>query len=296
MLTLAIPNRNGGRYLQDTLASLDRNRPHVRWWLQDGVSDDASLAIAERQRGADDVVASAPDRGQADALNHAFAQMGGDIIGFINADDLLLPGAAKEVMDVFARHPDVDLVYGETEFIDATGNVTGTHAGRIDSLGEILDIYRVWWNRRQWVQPEVFFRRTLWERVGQFDTSYHLAFDFDFWVRCFLAGARVRRLRRPLAQFRLHPAQKSRAAEAAAAEIRRCVGTHVDNARVPASVGRRVRAELDYDQFRLGEGRYEHRRPGFARYLIGHPQALRSAHVRRRLIASFVSRMPGSGS
>src|SRR4030095_11160950 len=86
-----------------------------------------------------------------------------------------------------------ELVYGEVEWIDAGGETTGFHAGNISSLDEVLDIYGVWWAQRQWVQPEVFFRRALKERVGAFDARYHLAFDFDFLVRCFRQGAHVSR-------------------------------------------------------------------------------------------------------
>ena len=75
-------------------------------------------------------------------------------------------GAAEAVLETFDKHPDVDLVYGEVEWIDSNGNVTGHHAGNICSLAEIIDIYNVWWAERQWVQPEVFWRRSLWERVG----------------------------------------------------------------------------------------------------------------------------------
>jgi hypothetical protein len=70
------------------------------------------------------------------------------------------------------------------------------------------------------VQPEVFFRRSLWAKVGGFQNRWRLAFDYDFWVRCFLAGARVAHDPDIVAQFRIHAAQKSAAAEQAADDIR----------------------------------------------------------------------------
>jgi len=191
-LVLAIPTYNCARFLPATLSSLNAEGDRVRWYLQDGASDDGSVEVAESFRRPGDVIVSEPDGGQTDALNRAFKRMGGDIVGFINGDDCLLPGAAESVLKIFAENPEVDLVCGEIEWIDVDGDVQGSHTGRINSLREMLDIYNVWWNRRQWVQPEVFYRRSLWERVGGFDTQYHLAFDYDFWVRCFLAGARVR--------------------------------------------------------------------------------------------------------
>ncbi len=98
----------------------------------------------------------------------------------------LTPGAAAAVLEAFARHPEVDLVYGEVEWIDADGAQTGRHKGDISTLEELLDVYTVWFGSRQWVQPEVFFRRSLWEKAGPFNTGYDLAFDYAFWVQCML--------------------------------------------------------------------------------------------------------------
>lgn len=288
MLTLAIPNFRGERYLEATLRSLSANRPHVRWWLQDAASDDRSIEIARGYATASDRIVSEPDRGQTDALNRAIPQMGGDIIGFINSDDLLAEGAAEAVLDHFNRHPEVDLVYGQVEWINAEGDVTGGHEGRIDSLEEILDIYNVWWNRRQWVQPEVFFRRSLWEKVGPFDTRYNLAFDYDFWVRCFLAGARTARLPRVLSRFRLHAAQKSTDALRAANEIRDIVNRHLHACpRPPAGLQRM----LSYDRYHAGQ---DHAGRPLAGMLMRNPEWLLLPQVRTRLAHSLTSRLGGS--
>jgi glycosyltransferase involved in cell wall biosynthesis len=90
-MTVAVPNWNGAAYLGRALDSLCANRPHVHWWLQDAASTDNSLAIAGNYRGPHDVIVSKSDRGQADALNRAFAEMGGDVIGFLNSDDEMAP-------------------------------------------------------------------------------------------------------------------------------------------------------------------------------------------------------------
>ncbi len=253
-LVLAVPVFNAERYLSATLASLNAEGPSLRWWLQDGGSNDSTLQIAHAAAREGDNVSSAHDHGQADALNTAMRKMGGDIIGFVNGDDIIAPGTATRVLDYFDNHPDVDLVYGSVDWINETGTITGHHTGQINSLSDILDIYHVWWNNRQWVQPEVFFRRTLFEKVGGFDISYHLAFDYDFWVRCFLAGARVAHIDQVFAQFRTHSEQKSKAAAQAAFEIRSIVQKHLD-AKVPLAPWERwsLNAQLEYDRYQLGE-------------------------------------------
>lgn len=283
-LVLAIPVFNAEKFLNATLNSLNVEGSAVRWWLQDGDSTDATLAIALAAARDGDTVSTQKDHGQADALNTAMRKMGGDIIGFINGDDLLAPGTAKRVLDYFDTHPDVDLLYGSVEWIDENGAVTGHHTGKIDSIADILDIYRVWWGRRQWVQPEVFFRRSLFEKVGNFDISYHLAFDYDFWVRCFLAGARVAHIDQVFAQFRLHSAQKSSAATKAAKEIRAIVQKHL-TAGAPLRAWTRwsLTAQIEYDRYQLGETtETAAERPSFFRAFLSNPQWLLSPAVRNR--------------
>jgi len=282
MLTLAIPNRNGARFLSETLASLERNRPHVRWWFQDSCSSDDSVEIAKRFQGADDRIQVERDRGQTDGLNRAFASMGGEIIGFLNSDDCLTDGAAEAVLAAFAADPALDLVYGQVEWIDEQGRSQGFHRGDISSYAEVLDIYGVWWNGRQWVQPEVFWRRRLWSRVGGFDETFDLAFDYDYWVRCFQHGVKVKQLPRVLAQFRRHDAQKSTAAAKAASEIRRIVVAALDSQRpLPLWNRLRLRNRLSYDLYHCGQGEFAGMT--FPRALAFHPNWLALPEVRSRL-------------
>ena len=288
-LTLAVPVRNGARYLPATLESLNAQGAEVRWWLQDGASTDDTVAIAEKCARPGDTVVSAPDSGQPDALNRAFTRMGGEIVGFLNGDDLLAPGAARQVLDFFAANPDIDLVHGSVQWIDAEGKPEGTHTGRITSLAEVLDIYGVWWADRQWVQPEVFFRRALWEKAGGFDTGYDLAFDYAFWVRCFLAGARVAYLPAVLCHFRRHAAQKSAASERAADEIRAIVRRYLPGAEIAAPGRWSIEAQLCYDLYQAGRSP----RSGghFFTEFLRHPHWLLSPWARERAAAAVVRRM-----
>ena len=292
MLTVAVPNFNGARYLDSALASLAAQRPHLRWHLQDGGSGDDSLEIARRRAGDGDALASEPDGGQAAALNTAFAACGGDILGWLNSDDQLVDGAAQAVLAAFAAHPEVDIVYGEVDWIGADGEPRGHHAGRMDSLAEALDIHRVWWAGRQWVQPEVFFRRRMFERVGGIDSGYDLAFDYDLWLRMLEAGATALRLPRTLARFRLHPGQKSARAAEAAAEIRR--SAHAALARkppLPSASRRRIARLLDYDRYQAGEIlAADGTRASLPAMLARRPDWLLLPEVRRRLLRSFLAR------
>ena len=288
-LVLAIPTYNCAHYLPHTLESLAAQGEAVRWWLQDGASKDGTADIARKFARDGDTVVSERDQGQSDALNKAFAGMGGEIIGYINGDDCLTAGAAAAVLETFARHPEIDLIYGEVEWIDAEGAQTGNHKGGISNLEELLDIYTVWFGARQWVQPEVFFRRSLWEKAGPFSLEYDLAFDYAFWVQCMLAGARVMPLARPLARFRVHDQQKSANASKAAAEMREIVGKALAlDPPIPAQVRARIDAQIAYDLYQLAP----QPKPSFAQALFRNPSWLRSPAVRQRLLGSILARKP----
>jgi glycosyltransferase involved in cell wall biosynthesis len=261
--------------------------------LQDGGSTDRTLEIARAKARPEDTIMSERDEGQTDALNRAFAKMGGSIVGFINGDDILAPGTAERVVTFFDDHPHVDLIYGCVEWMDAGGQVTGFHRGRIDSLAELLDVYNVWWGEKQWVQPEVFFRRSLFERVGGFNCEYNLAFDYDFWVRCMLAGARVAHTPAITARFRIHVAQKSTAANRAADEIRAIVQRHLPKARINLWRRLKLRAALSYDLYQLGRTTPDGaQRASFARALLLHPHWWLSPLARSRAQSSLAKALP----
>ncbi len=283
VIALAVPNWNCGHFLERTLISLERNRPYVRWWFQDSCSTDNSVEIARRYAKACDHIEVEKDSGHANALNRAISRMGGEIIGFLNSDDCLADGAAEAVLKTFRDHPEADMVYGEVEWIDAADNSQGFHAGQIESLSDVLDIYRVWWNRKHWVQPEVFWRRSLWERVGGMNEHYYYAFDYEYWVRCFQYGVTVRKIPQVLARFRRHEAQKSAQFVKASADIREIVARAL-----PASpqIGWKKRftlsRQLEYDFYQAGQNG-NGSRPSFLSALARHPAWLAAPEVRQRL-------------
>jgi glycosyltransferase involved in cell wall biosynthesis len=292
-LVLAVPVFNAEAYVADTLRSLNAQGEYVRWWLQDGGSTDRTVEIARALARPGDVVVSERDKGQTDALNRAFGTMGGAIVGFINGDDVLAPGTAERVVKFLDEHPHIDLIYGCVEWMDAQGRVTGFHRGHITNVAEALDVYNVWWSERQWVQPEVFFRRSLFERVGGFDPQWNLAFDYDFWVRCMLAGARVAETPAITARFRIHAAQKSTAADRAADEIRAIVQRHLPKARIGMWRRLKLRAALSYDLYQLGRTTREGaQRASFARALFTHPHWWLSPLARKRAQSSLAKALP----
>lgn len=286
---------NSARTIEETIQSvLSQEGVEVEYIVVDGASRDGTKEIIEKYAGRLAWWESEPDRGQVDALNKGFTRATGEILGFLNADDVLMPGALREVCERFAEVPQADLVYGGIDWIDMEGQPLGSHFGRISNLEDILDIFRVWWGERQWVQPEVFYRRALKDRVGTFDERYHLAFDYDFWVRCFLKGASVTRVERPLVRFRRHAAQKSADFQGAVNEIMTSADEHLA-AGAPIGDGKRreLRARISYARY---QALPVEKRGSFAAALLRNPQWLWSPDVRRRLLISVFGKRTGDKS
>jgi len=121
---------------------------------------------------------SEPDRGQADAINKGFARTTGEILAWLNADDTYAPGAIRTAAEYLAAHPDVAVVYGNADFVDADGRRIGPCAHvepfNRDRLIHYSDFI---------VQPAAFFRRSAFEAVGGVDPNLHWTMDYDLWLK-----------------------------------------------------------------------------------------------------------------
>ena len=202
-ISLVVPSLNQAGFIARTLDSvLDQGYAGLELIVEDGGSTDGTVELlaAYEQRAR---VHSAPDAGQADAINRGFADSKGEVMAWLNSDDLLLPGALAYVASHFAAHPETDVVYGHRVLIDERDREIGRWA-----LPEHDDEILSW---ADYVPQEtVFWRRSIWERSGAgLDTGFRFALDWDLLLRFRDAGARFVRLPRYLGAFRVHDAQKS---------------------------------------------------------------------------------------
>jgi glycosyltransferase involved in cell wall biosynthesis len=206
LIALVTPSLNQGPFLERSLRSiLDQHYPRLHYVVQDGGSSDGTQTILERYRGSLHHYESAPDAGQADALNRGFRSATGDLLGYLNADDLLLPGSLSFVARYFTAHPDVDVVYGHRIVIDEADQEIGRWVLPPHD-NEVL----LW---RDYVPQEtLFWRRDIWERVGAaFEETLQFVLDWELLLRFRAAGARFARLPRFLGAFRVHDRQKTSA-------------------------------------------------------------------------------------
>jgi FkbM family methyltransferase len=205
-ISIVTPALNAAQFLQETLKSvLGQEYPDLEYIVQDGGSRDDTLSILESHASQLTHVDSRPDSGMAQAVNRGFNHATGEIMAYLNADDLLLPGTLHFVADYFATHPDVDVLYGHRVLIDAAGAEIGRWVmpGHDDDVLSWADFVP---------QETLFWRRSIWEKAGgQMDETFKFALDWDLLLRFRQAGARFKRVPRFLAAFRVHPGQKTSA-------------------------------------------------------------------------------------
>jgi FkbM family methyltransferase len=203
-IALVTPSYNQGEFVERTIRSvLDQSYPALEYAVQDGGSDDSTHAVLDRYRDRFAACVSEPDDGQADAINRGFAHTSGEIMGWLNSDDVLLPGALAAVARHFAKHPETDLVYGHRAVIDEDDRQVGAW---------ILPPHEDWpLELADYVPQEtMFWRRSLWEAAGgRLDPGYQYALDWELLLRFRDAGARMVRLPYVMGAFRLHADQKT---------------------------------------------------------------------------------------
>ena len=205
--SVIVPTLNGRRFLAEALESIGaQDHLGVETIIVDGGSTDGSVELirawAEARPGRARWI-SEPDRGQADAINKGFAMATGDVVGWLNADDLLEPDAVATTMQAFGEDPELGFVWGFCLVIDHEGHPLYVQNPFVREDFAILR------RHRNFVpQPGSFFRRSLLARFGPLDASYHYMFDYEFFLR--LAGSvKARFIPSVLARFRLHAESKT---------------------------------------------------------------------------------------
>ena len=206
-VSIVTPSFEQGRYIRRTIESvLGQQYSSLEYFVQDGSSEDETVDILRSCQDRLSGWESKPDSGQSNAINLGFGRCTGEIMAWINSDDVLLPGAIHAVVDYFNRYPDVDVVYGDRLLIDENDLQIGRwilpgHDPKVLSWADYIPQETLFWRRRAWV-----------DIGGRVDESFRFAMDWDLLVRFREAGAKFAHIPRFLGAFRIHGHQKTSAA------------------------------------------------------------------------------------
>jgi len=207
VISIVTPSFSQGGFIERTLLSvLEQNYPNLEYFVQDGGSTDNTQAILKEYNEKLSGWKSENDSGQSQAINRGFDRTSGEIMAWLNSDDLLLPNTLAIISNYFQTHPDIDVVYGNRLLIDENDMEIGRWLlpGHSDTALSWADYIP---------QETLFWRRSIWEKAGgEIDESFRFAMDWDLLTRFRNSGAKFSHIPIFLGAFRIHQAQKTSAA------------------------------------------------------------------------------------
>ena len=213
-ISIVTPSFNQGKFIEETILSvLGQGYPNLEYIVIDGGSTDETGAVLERYRDQLDHLVSERDEGQSHAINKGMAIATGEIVTWLNSDDMLAPGALFAIAIAFATSH-AEIVAGIAE-IYREGKLIYEHVTACSNeplpLDDLLDLDCGWNAGQFFYQPEVFFTRELWQRAGGYvDTTLFYSMDYELWLRFAVQRAQLHVIGRPIARYRKHDNQKTR--------------------------------------------------------------------------------------
>lgn len=228
-ISVVTPSYNQAEFITDNLTSVEhQTTANVEHVILDGGSDDGTVRLLEEyERRADyDVVwRSEPDDGQSAAINEGFSRASGDIVGWLNSDDVYFDTGVFERVAAHFERTGADVIYGDLAYVDQHSRVTEIDVRPEFDRSKLA--YRIVLG-----QPATFFRSHVLDDQ-RLDTSLNFCMDYEFWIR--LSGAyEVRHVDDVLAGFRRHEAQKTEDMEATTAETKEMLKRYTEDLPDPA--------------------------------------------------------------
>jgi glycosyltransferase involved in cell wall biosynthesis len=177
LVSIVTPSYNQSAFIKETIESvLSQDYPAFEYWVIDGGSTDGSLEIIRQYQDRLSGWISEPDQGQAEAINKGLLRTSGEIVAWLNSDDLYRPHAIRSAVQTLQKHPEVGLVYSNVDSIDEDGVIFNRMTYEQWNLADLMAFKILG-------QVSVFFRRSVLEKAGLLDLSYHYLLDHHLWLR-----------------------------------------------------------------------------------------------------------------
>ncbi len=204
LVSIVTPSYNQAAYLEQTMRSvLDQDHHELEYLVVDGGSTDGSIDIIKRYARMLTWWTSEKDNGQAEAINKGMKRARGEIVAWLNSDDMYLPGAIAAAVEAFARHRQAVLVYGDMRAVDDQNRTTNLLRYRQLSLEDLLCFQIIG-------QPAVFMRRSAFQAAGGLNPAFHFMLDHQLWIKIARQGEIVH-VDQFWAAARYHAGAKNRA-------------------------------------------------------------------------------------
>ena len=203
IVSVIIPSFEQGQFIENSIKSvLEQSSDSFEVFVLDANSKDQTKEILEKYSHNISAVVE-EDLGQTHAINKGLMKCKGEIVGYLNSDDVLLPGTIEKVVECFRGNRELDLLYGRAHYIDENGEIVGDYKTKSWDFDRFRGECFI-------CQPATFWSRRIMERIGLLDQKLHCSMDYDYWLRIAQAGGVIKHIDEYLACSRDYPQTKTR--------------------------------------------------------------------------------------